>query len=155
MARQSKSARAEAEEKYILYARAFILCRHDKTAALGVGIPPENVDEFLEQVKYSESAQKIIIGDAVDVPDFKNPDSVREAVLTQLWREAKSASASAAPARVSALKAIAEIAAISNPEEGKSIANKGGMVFVPVMTMDDWEKKCVKAQQALKAGARD
>lgn len=155
MARQSKSAREAAEEKYVLYARAFILCRHEKTAALGVGIPPENVDEFLEQVKYSDAAMKIIIGDAVDIPDFKNPDAVREAVLKQLWREAKTSGASAGASRVSALKAIAEIAALSDPEDAKSIANKGGMLFVPVMSMDDWEKKCIKAQQTLRAGARD
>lgn len=156
MARQSKTAREEAEAIYIKYAEAFLLCRHDKTAALGIGIAPEQVDEFLEAVKYSPAAVKILTEDATFIPDFKSPDKVKEAILQQLWREARSNSSSTgAAARVSALKAIGEISGLSDSgDNGKTVIN-GGLLMVPVMKLEDWEKQCAKAQRALRATSHE
>lgn len=156
MARQSKTAREQAEEIFIKYAHAYLLVRDHRAAAIGVGVDPARVEEFLDTAKSCVTAQKIILEDATFIPDFKQPDKVREAILQQLWREARSNhSATGAGARVSALKAIGEISGLVDPEGASKANTAGGMLMVPVMSMEQWEKACVKAQQTLRAANHD
>lgn len=146
----------DGQELYIRWAHAWIICRDGLAAARAIGIPETQVSDFLKMAEYSAEAQRIISEDIVYTPDFKSPDALRDAVMKQLWREARNSTAvSGASARVAALRAIADIGGIENPEEGKALANSGGMLFVPVMKMDQWEKACEKHQAALKAEVHD
>lgn len=156
MAKQNKTARQHAEEIYVKYARAYLLCRDKRVAAIGIGVDPLQVDSFIEQAEYCAEAVKIITEDATFIPDFSSPDAVREAILQQLWREARSNQiATGAGARVSALKAIGEISGLADPDGAGKVLATGGLLMVPVTKMEDWEKQCTKAQQALRAAAHE
>lgn len=147
-----KQPESDGQELYIKYAHAFIICRDEVMAARAIGVPEKDVNGFLQMVALHAEAQRIISEEIIFTPDFKSPEKLTDAVLRQLWREARgSATATGAAARVAALRAIADIGGITNPDEGKATANTGGMLFVPVMKMEAWEKQCEKAQAALRA----
>ena len=151
-----KQDQADAEEIYIRWAKCYTICGDEIKAARAINIDESAIEGFLAMARFSVAAQRIIAEDAASVPDFNKPESLREAVLTQLWKEAKApATATGASARVSALKAISDIAGITNPEEATKGTVHGGLLMVPVMKMDAWEKQCEKAQAALRSQVHD
>lgn len=144
------------DDLYVRWAKLLAVCEDETAAAIAVGIHELNVPEFLRQAAIHPEAQRIRAETLAFIPDFNDAKSVRDAVLNQLWREAKSGNAAtSAAARVSALRAISDITGISNPEDSPKGSQQGGMLFIPVMKMEQWEKACEKAQAALRAKAHE
>ena len=146
----------EIDEIYRKFATEFVNSGNEKSAALAAGVEPAAVIDFLKRAYDHPEVIRILAEDETSVPDFNNADEVKRHVLKSLWREARFRGPGAQPAaRISALKALAELTGIEPAKKIDLDASRGGMMLVPVMDAALWEESCEKMQRNLKAAARE
>lgn len=145
------------DDIYIKYANQLVLVGNPQQAALDVGVPSDSVREFLVIASQHPDVQRIVAEDESLVPDFNDAGSMKKYLLRQLLKEANYKGPGAlATARISALKAIAELTGIEPPKKiDVNSTGQGGMMMVPVMDAALWEQSAEKMQEELKKAARE
>ena len=142
---------------YLKYAERYILIGNPKQAALDVGVPPDSVNEFLQNTKSHPEVLMLIAQAETEMPDFEDANSVKKWILKALMKEANFRGLGAQQsARITALKAIAELTGIEPAKKIDVNAGiPGGMLLLPVMDAAAWETSAATMQEDLKKRARE
>lgn len=144
------------EKKYIDYANRLVLCGNEEGAAAFVGIAPINIQTFIMSARVNRDVLQIIAEDETSVPDFTNKEDVKRHVLSSLWKESKKVGAGTQQAaRIAALRAIGDLTGIEPPKQVSVDHTNGGVLAVPCMDINDWEKQSENTQKLLKETVRD
>lgn len=145
----------DVQEVYTRYAQAFIRTGNAKLAARVAGVDPELIDEFVEKAEKNLDVQQMISDDATSVPDFDDVEETKKWVLERLAREASyKGPGSNQNARITALDKIAGLTNIQPAKKVDINSGKGGLLLVPVTSVEDWEKEAKDSQEKLLATAR-
>lgn len=144
------------DDIYTKYAARYILIGNPAQAAIDVGVPKDTVKEFLAVAATHPDVIGMIAEAENEIPDFSDADAVKKFILKQLLKESQYKGPGAqAAARISALKAIAELTGIEPPKKiDLNSVGQGGMMMVPVMDAALWEQSAEAMQDQLKKDAR-
>lgn len=147
----------DTDQIYAQFAERLVAIGNEKLAAQEVGVPIDSINEFLGIAKNHPDVQRIVAEDKQFVPDYEDSTSVKKYILKQLHKESQYKGPGAqAAARISALKAMAELTGV---EPAKKIdvnnRNSGGLMMVPVMDAAQWEISAEESQDELKKKARE
>lgn len=147
-----KGFSTDIEHVYVTYAQTLLHTGNEQYAALAAGVDTEQVDEFISAAKRHPVVLETLATDASAIPDFEDQQDIKKFVLARLWRESNyKGKGCSHTGRIAALCKLADLTGIVPPKSGGSgdLGTEGGLLLVPVIDPNDWEKQAMESQRKL------